>query len=186
MPTTPLISPVAPTQSDSATTKPTMPEGPIRPKYPQMKGFQHHWPPPNGADSRVHGLQRRGGSTVCHPQMAAQEFSARTGSPNGVKRSTPRQLTGSPNSRGEPLFLLYSMRRIDCRQCQAVVVEEVPWDDGKRTLTKEMEQRFCSEPRLLCDVLTRCGGVNASQSQSLGCDAACFQVCSVLWSDVAI
>ena len=34
------------------------------------------------------------------------------------------------------VFLLYSMRRVDCRHCQAVVVEEVPWADGKRTLTK--------------------------------------------------
>ena len=28
------------------------------------------------------------------------------------------------------------MRRVDCRRCEAVVVEEVPWGDGKRTLTK--------------------------------------------------
>lgn len=34
------------------------------------------------------------------------------------------------------VFLLYTMRRVDCRRCSAVVVEEVPWDDGKRTLTK--------------------------------------------------
>lgn len=27
---------------------------------------------------------------------------------------------------GYPIFLLYSMRRVDCRRCQAVVVEEVP------------------------------------------------------------
>src|SRR5260370_923348 len=33
------------------------------------------------------------------------------------------------------VFLLYSMRRVDCRHCEAVVVEEVPWGDGKRTLT---------------------------------------------------
>src|SRR5258708_2566903 len=33
------------------------------------------------------------------------------------------------------VFLLYSMRRVDCRGCEAVVVEEVPWGDGKRTLT---------------------------------------------------
>ena len=33
-------------------------------------------------------------------------------------------------------FLLYSMRRVDCRRCEAVVVEEVPWGDGKRTLTR--------------------------------------------------
>jgi len=34
------------------------------------------------------------------------------------------------------VFLLYSMRRVECRRCQAVVVEQVPWGDGKRTLTK--------------------------------------------------
>src|SRR5215469_8843502 len=34
------------------------------------------------------------------------------------------------------VFLLYTMRRVDCRRCDAVVVEEGPWGDGKRTLTK--------------------------------------------------
>jgi transposase len=34
------------------------------------------------------------------------------------------------------VFLLYAMRRVDCRRCGAVVVEEVPWGDGKRTLTR--------------------------------------------------
>jgi transposase len=34
------------------------------------------------------------------------------------------------------VFLLYSMRRVACRRCQAVVVEEVPWGDGKHTLTR--------------------------------------------------
>src|SRR5213080_1870360 len=34
------------------------------------------------------------------------------------------------------VFLLYTMRRVNCRRCGAVVVEEVPWGDGKRTLTK--------------------------------------------------
>ena len=34
------------------------------------------------------------------------------------------------------VFLLYVMRRVDCRRCRAIVVEEVPWGDGKRSLTK--------------------------------------------------
>src|SRR5215813_7247566 len=34
------------------------------------------------------------------------------------------------------VFLVYAMRRVHCRRCDAVVVEEVPWADGKRTLTK--------------------------------------------------
>jgi transposase len=33
------------------------------------------------------------------------------------------------------VFLLYRMRRVQCRQC-GVVVEEVPWGDGKHQLTK--------------------------------------------------
>ena len=37
---------------------------------------------------------------------------------------------------GVLVFLLYTMRRVDCRRCGVVTVEEVPWGDGKRTLTK--------------------------------------------------
>ena len=36
---------------------------------------------------------------------------------------------------GFAVLLLYSMRRVDCRRC-GVKVEEVPWGDGKHTLTK--------------------------------------------------
>jgi hypothetical protein len=34
------------------------------------------------------------------------------------------------------VFLLYTMRCVNCRRCGIVAVEEVPWGDGKRTLTK--------------------------------------------------
>jgi len=34
------------------------------------------------------------------------------------------------------VFLLYTMRRVNCRRCGIVAVEEVPWGDGRRTLTK--------------------------------------------------
>jgi transposase len=34
------------------------------------------------------------------------------------------------------VFFLYRMRRVDCRRCHTVFVEEVPWGDGKRTLTR--------------------------------------------------
>src|SRR3954462_8730615 len=33
------------------------------------------------------------------------------------------------------VFLLYTMRRVNCLRCGIVAVEEVPWGDGKRTLT---------------------------------------------------
>src|ERR1700741_933333 len=29
------------------------------------------------------------------------------------------------------VFLLYTMRRVECRRCGVVAVEEVPWGDGK-------------------------------------------------------
>src|SRR5213592_1118001 len=32
------------------------------------------------------------------------------------------------------VFLLYAMRRVNCRRCDAVIVEEVPLGDGKRAL----------------------------------------------------
>src|SRR5579871_2152197 len=31
------------------------------------------------------------------------------------------------------VFLLYTMRRVNCRRCGTVAVEEVPWGDGKRS-----------------------------------------------------
>jgi transposase len=34
------------------------------------------------------------------------------------------------------VFLLSTMRRVDCRRCGAIVVEQVPWSDGQRQLTK--------------------------------------------------
>jgi transposase len=37
---------------------------------------------------------------------------------------------------GYLVFLLYVMRRVDCPRCKAVLVEEVPWGDGKRSLTR--------------------------------------------------
>lgn len=36
---------------------------------------------------------------------------------------------------GIPVFFLYAMRRVDCAQC-GVIVESVPWSDGKNHLTR--------------------------------------------------
>ena len=36
---------------------------------------------------------------------------------------------------GFPVFFLYRMRRVNCRNCSRVIVEEVPWTSGKNTLT---------------------------------------------------
>jgi transposase len=34
------------------------------------------------------------------------------------------------------VYFVYAMRRVNCRHCQRVVVEEVPWAEGKSRLTK--------------------------------------------------
>ena len=47
------------------------------------------------------------------------------------------------------VFLLYSMRRVDCRRCEAVVVEEVPWGDGKHQLTTTYMQFLASWAKVL-------------------------------------
>ena len=39
---------------------------------------------------------------------------------------------------GSLVFFLYTMRRVDCCRCGVVAVDEVPWGDGKRTLTKAL------------------------------------------------
>jgi transposase len=53
----------------------------------------------------------------------------------GYDRLTERRFEFIP-LRGYLVFLLYTMRRVDCPRCQTAVVEEVPWGDGKRTLTR--------------------------------------------------
>jgi transposase len=54
---------------------------------------------------------------------------------SGYDRLTERRFEFIPVW-GYLVFLLYTMRRVDCPRCEAVVVEEVPWGDGKRTLTR--------------------------------------------------
>ncbi len=65
------------------------------------------------------------------PQSARDAICRRpdtTGSPSGGSSFIPLW--------GFFVFLLYAMRRVDCRRCGVVAVEEVPWGDGKRTLTR--------------------------------------------------
>jgi transposase len=53
----------------------------------------------------------------------------------GYDRLTERRFEFIPLW-GYLVFLLYTMRRVDCPRCETAVVEEVPWGDGKRTLTR--------------------------------------------------
>jgi transposase len=54
---------------------------------------------------------------------------------SGYDRLTERRFEFIPLW-GYLVFLLYTMRRVDCPRCETAVVEEVPWGDGKRTLTR--------------------------------------------------
>jgi hypothetical protein len=70
--------------------------------------------------------RRKGSAAVCSRwhQRAA-----------GYDQPAERRFAFIPLS-GFFVFLLYALRRVDCRRCGVVAVEEVPWGDGKRTLTK--------------------------------------------------
>ena len=59
---------------------------------------------------------------------------SRDGAP-GYDQLAERRFEFIPLS-GVFVFLLYTMRRVNCRRCGIVAVEEVPWGDGKRTLTR--------------------------------------------------
>jgi transposase len=69
------------------------------------------------------------------PRKGSAAICSRCHQPAPGIRSTLRAPFRVHSFWGFPVFLLYSMRRVDCRGCEAVVVEEVPWGDGKHTLT---------------------------------------------------
>jgi transposase len=73
---------------------------------------------------------------IVRPRRGAKAVCSRCHKPgSGYDRLPERTFEFIPFW-GFLVFLLYSMRRVDCRSCNAVVVEEVPWSDGKRTLTR--------------------------------------------------
>ncbi len=53
-----------------------------------------------------------------------------------VTTSAPRGALSSFPLWGFLVYPLYTMQRVNCRCFGIVAVEEVPWGDGKRTLTK--------------------------------------------------
>jgi transposase len=68
---------------------------------------------------------RKGSAAVCSRCHCRRPVT--TNSPNGALSSFP--CGGFSSS-------FCTMRRVNCRRCGIVAVEEVPWGDGKRTLTK--------------------------------------------------
>ena len=68
---------------------------------------------------------RRNGRPICSGCQRARP---------GYDRLLPRRFEFVPLW-AIPVFFIYAMRRVDCPDC-GVTVEEVPWGDGKCTLTK--------------------------------------------------
>jgi len=50
------------------------------------------------------------------------------------KKKTPRRFQFIPIL-GFPVYFIYYMRRVDCFHCNSIIIEKVPWADGKKTLT---------------------------------------------------
>ncbi len=44
------------------------------------------------------------------------------------------------------VFFVYRMRRVDCSKCQAVLVEEVPWAEGKHPQTNSLRWFLADQP----------------------------------------
>ena len=65
----------------------------------------------------------------------------------GYDRLQPRQFEFEPLW-GIAVFLVYMMRRVNCRSC-GVKVESVPWAEGKHTLTKAYMQFLAAWARRL-------------------------------------
>ncbi len=59
------------------------------------------------------------------------------------------------------VFFLYRMRRVNCRNC-GVVVEEVPWGDGKHQLTRA----YMLFLRTTCNCRRFLGGMTSSKVRS--------------------
>jgi hypothetical protein len=77
-----------------------------------------------GVEFRLFNLASSGCKSV---RVAICQRPATINSPKGAYEFMPLW--------GFLVFLLYAMRRVDCRRCHAVAVEEVPWGNGKHQLT---------------------------------------------------
>jgi transposase len=89
----------------------------------------------------------RGLSTSTPIQCRQEEYRSGRATPQGFGRSLLARCHLPPPGYAERrfefislwgflVFLLCTMPRVNCRRCGIVAVEEVPWGDGKRTLTK--------------------------------------------------
>jgi transposase len=80
----------------------------------------------NGTDLEVHLRPRKNSRPVCS--------GCRRPGATYDHQPTPRRFEFVPLW-GVAVFFVYRMRRVDCRRCGRVLIEHVPWCDGKHQTT---------------------------------------------------
>lgn len=100
----------------------------LRRQYPQPRFVYGsiRWRDPTRRELLVELRPRRG----CRPRCSGCR---RPGTTHG--RLAPRQFDFIPIL-GIAVTFFYAMRRVDCRACRRVVVEQVPWARGKEQMTE--------------------------------------------------
>ncbi len=94
-----------------------------------FKGFVYKTPHLHREDNKltVEVVPRKNSKPVC----------SRCGNSGPVYDHLPQRKFLMPPIWNIAVILLYSMRRVDCKTCSKVVVEQVPWSTGKSPVTKQ-------------------------------------------------
>lgn len=94
-----------------------------------FKGFVYQHPKLHREENRltVEVVPRKGSKPVC----------SCCGNTGSIYDHLPQRKFLLPPIWNIMVVLLYSMRRVDCRTCNRVVVEQVPWATGKSPVTKQ-------------------------------------------------
>jgi transposase len=71
------------------------------------------------------------------PRANSKPICSRCGTPGSTYDHLGQRRFKLPPIWNIALILLYTMRRVNCRKCNKVVVEQVPWSAGKSRVTKE-------------------------------------------------
>jgi transposase len=71
------------------------------------------------------------------PHANSKPICSRCGTPGSTYDHLGQRRFKLPPVWNIALILLYTMKRVNCRKCNKVVVEQVPWSAGKSRVTKE-------------------------------------------------
>jgi transposase len=121
------------------------------------------------ADERLVTHANRIEVTV-HPRRGSKPLCSCCGNPGPTYDTLRERQFDMVPIWGLAVVLLYSMRRVDCRHCDRVVVESVPWSiGGKSRMTTAFAHHLASWARFLSwkEVGRRCGACWDSVAQSV-------------------